>query len=105
MWSRVASWRVPRVLTTTPLTCTRPSRMISSALRRLAMPACARIFWRRSPLGSSFDSGFGVEGDFVMVAGFLTAELLIAVGNFNSYYRLFPRQLDAMIEITTLTWR
>jgi len=40
-----------------------------------------------------------------MVAGFLTAELLIAVGNFNSYYRLFPRQLDAMIEITTLTWR
>ena len=72
-----------------PLTCTRPSRMISSALRRLAMPACARIFCRRSPLGSSFVSGLGVEVDFVMISGFLTAEVLIAVGYVILYYRLF----------------
>src|SRR6202012_4409979 len=83
MWSCVASWRVPSVLTMTPLTCTRPARMISSALRRLAMPACARIFCRRSPLGSLllglFDPGLGI-GCLVIVTGFLTAELLIAVG-------------------------
>src|SRR5271154_4017577 len=78
MWSRVASWRVPRVLTTVPLTWTRPSRMISSALRRLAMPAWARIFCRRSPLGS-LSEGFWT-GDLLTDANFLTAERLIAVG-------------------------
>src|SRR5579863_749448 len=30
-----------------PFTVTRPSVISSSALRRLATPACERIFWRR----------------------------------------------------------
>jgi len=34
-----------------PLRVTRPEVMISSALRREAMPAEARIFWRRVSIG------------------------------------------------------
>ena len=33
-----------------------------------------------------------------MIAGFLTAELLIAVGYFNSHYRPFLRQMLRFIE-------
>src|SRR5260370_28900390 len=80
MWSLSGSWRVPSSLTTVPLTWTRPSRMISSALRRLAMPAFARIFWRRSPVGSSLLPGVEAEVGLVIDSGFLTAGLLFAVG-------------------------
>src|SRR5260221_376080 len=38
---------VPSSVTIRPLRETRPAVMISSALRREAMPAEARIFWRR----------------------------------------------------------
>src|SRR5208283_4951277 len=38
---------VPCSVTIWPLRVTRPAAMISSALRREAMPAAARIFWRR----------------------------------------------------------
>src|SRR5260370_37931246 len=79
MWSLSGSWRVPSSLTTVPLTWTRPSRMISSALRRLAMPAFARIFWRRSPVGSMLLPGVAEVG-LVIDSGFLTAGLLFAVG-------------------------
>src|SRR5579883_2486582 len=48
MWSRSRSAFEPSSLTTAPLTVTRPSRMICSACRREAMPACDRIFCRRS---------------------------------------------------------
>ncbi len=48
MTSRSGSALVPCSVTTAPLSVTRPAAMISSALRREAMPAAARIFWRRS---------------------------------------------------------
>src|SRR5271157_135533 len=50
MWSRAASALVPITVTTLPLTSTRPCSIIASAPRRLATPAAARIFWRRSSL-------------------------------------------------------
>ena len=54
------SARVPSSVTVWPFTWTRPSRMMASAARRLAMPARARIFCRRSPVGASL----GVQFDF-----------------------------------------
>src|SRR5262249_32802539 len=42
-----------------PLTNTRPSRIHSSASRREAIPACARIFWIRTPEISDF--GFRIS--------------------------------------------
>src|SRR5271157_566633 len=42
---------VPCSVTTWPFRVTRPAAMISSALRREAMPAAARIFWRRRGMG------------------------------------------------------
>src|SRR5580765_8405161 len=41
-----------------PLTKTRPSRIHSSASRREAIPACARIFWIRTP--EILDFGFWI---------------------------------------------
>src|SRR5258708_16176642 len=79
MWSLSGSWRVPSSLTTVPLTWTRPSRMISSALRRLAMPAFARILWRRSPVGSSLLPGGVAEVGLVIYSGFMIAGLLFSV--------------------------
>src|SRR5690349_29980 len=44
MWSWLRSAFVPSCVITAPFTVTRPSTINCSALRRLAMPACARIF-------------------------------------------------------------
>src|SRR5262245_53337467 len=41
--------RVPRTVTTRPLTATRPAWMRRSASRREAIPAAARTFCRRTP--------------------------------------------------------
>ena len=69
------------LLMTVPLTWTRPSRMISSALRRLAMPACGENFLQAVAFGSSlFDSEAWGWRTSSCVAGFLTAEVLVAVG-------------------------
>src|SRR5436305_9606416 len=48
MWSRPAYAREPSSVTTRPFTVTRPSRIIVSASRRDANPACAIIFCSRS---------------------------------------------------------
>src|ERR1700761_4533705 len=53
--SVVRSALEPSSVTVLPLTDTRPATISSSALRRLEIPACARIFWRRS-------SGIGLLG-------------------------------------------
>ena len=47
--SRDGSALVPSSVTVTPFTCTWPSRISSSQARRLATPAWARSFCRRSP--------------------------------------------------------
>ena len=50
MWSRAGSALTPSLVTGWPFTMTRPASIISSALRRLAMPARERIFCKRSSL-------------------------------------------------------
>ncbi len=57
MWSRAPSALVPSSVTILPLTWTRPWVMSSSAWRRLATPAWARIFWRRSSLAAGCGVG------------------------------------------------
>src|SRR6266404_1862051 len=47
---------VPSSVMTWPWRVTRPAVMISSALRREAMPAEARIFWRRVSIGEEDNS-------------------------------------------------
>src|SRR5687767_10738415 len=53
MWSRAGSAFVPGSRTTSPLTVTSPASIISSACRRLASPAAAINFCRRSSINSS----------------------------------------------------
>jgi len=56
MLSVSGSALVPSSVTIWPLRVTRPAVMISSALRREAMPAEARIFWRRVSMGMEEDN-------------------------------------------------
>src|SRR5579872_2565844 len=53
MTSSAGSALVPNSRTTLPFSSTWPSEISSSALRREATPACARIFCKRSCISSS----------------------------------------------------
>src|ERR1035437_5846659 len=75
MWSRPASALVPSTVTTLPLTCTRPCSIMASALRRLATPAAARVFWRRSSLGGG--RGAGVNSGSAAASGSVSVSDLV----------------------------